>query len=84
MPHSVPQLAIEDIADLPDAVSLFGLADGDALDISLMDVVIAIIDQPCPWLRWLPPSMRRPTRRSMARWTISGPSLPTLAGFRRG
>ena len=46
MPHSVPQLAIEDIADLPDAVSRFGLADGDALDISLMDVVIAIIDQP--------------------------------------
>ncbi|WIW88762.1 MULTISPECIES: hypothetical protein [unclassified Sphingobium] len=46
MPQTMAQLAIEDIADLPDGASLFGLADGDALDISLMDVVIAIIDQP--------------------------------------
>ena len=46
MPQTVPQLAIDDIADLPGEVSLFGLQDGDVLDISLMDFVIAIIDQP--------------------------------------
>lgn len=46
MPQAVPQLAIDDIADLPAGASLFGLQDGDVLDISLMDVVIAIIDQP--------------------------------------
>lgn len=46
MPIVVPQLAIEDIADLPDPVSPFALLDGGELDISLMDVVIAIIDQP--------------------------------------
>lgn len=46
MPQPPIQLAIEDIADLPEGMSLFGVADGDALDISLMDVVIAIIDQP--------------------------------------
>ena len=46
MPNVVPQLAIEDIADLPDPVSPFALSDGGELDISLMDVVIAIIDQP--------------------------------------
>lgn len=37
------QLSIDDIADLNDATSLFGLNDGDALDISLMEVVIAIV-----------------------------------------
>lgn len=46
MPQTVPQLAIDDIADLPGEVSLFGLQDGDVLDINLMDIVIAIIDQP--------------------------------------
>ena len=46
MPQTVPQLAIDDIADLSGEVSLFGLQDGDVLDISLMDIVIAIIDQP--------------------------------------
>lgn len=46
MPQTVTQLAIDDIADMGEGASLFGLTDGDALDISLMDVVIAIIDQP--------------------------------------
>ena len=46
MTHTTAQLAIDDIADLGEGASLFGLTDGDALDISLMDVVIAIIDQP--------------------------------------
>ncbi|WP_188063263.1 hypothetical protein [Sphingobium sp. KCTC 72723] len=46
MPQTVPQIAIDDIADLPAGTSLFGLQDNDVLDISLMDVVIAIIDQP--------------------------------------
>lgn len=43
MPQEISQLAIDDIADLPDIGSLFGLQDGDALEISLMDVVIAVI-----------------------------------------
>lgn len=42
----IVQLAIDDIADLPGGASLFALQDGDVLDISLMDVVIAIIHQP--------------------------------------
>ncbi|MCP1468417.1 hypothetical protein J3E64_000084 [Sphingobium sp. OAS761] len=42
----IPQLAIEDIADLPDGPALLGQVGADALDISLMDVVIAVIDQP--------------------------------------
>lgn len=46
MPQESPQLAIDDIADLPAAASLFGLQDGDALEISLMDVVIAVITRP--------------------------------------
>ncbi|EQB18317.1 hypothetical protein [Sphingobium lactosutens] len=46
MPNVVPQLAIEDIADLSDPISPFALSDAGELDISLMDVVIAIIDQP--------------------------------------
>ncbi|HUD93179.1 hypothetical protein [Sphingobium sp.] len=46
MPQTPIQLAIEDIADLSERMSLFGIVDGDTLDISLMDVVIAIIDQP--------------------------------------
>ena len=35
--------AIDDIPDLGEGVSLYGLQDGDALEISLMDVVIAVI-----------------------------------------
>lgn len=46
MPQTVPQIAIDDIADLSAGTSLFGLQDNDVLDISLMDVVIAIIQQP--------------------------------------
>ncbi|MCC4258170.1 MULTISPECIES: hypothetical protein [Sphingobium] len=46
MTNIVPPLAIEDIPDLSDLISPLGLSDGGALDISLMDVVIAIIDQP--------------------------------------
>ena len=42
---AIAQLAIDDIADLPNGTSLFGLQDGDVLDISLMDVVIAVIAQ---------------------------------------
>jgi hypothetical protein len=37
------QLAIDDIDDMSSAASLFGLNHGDALDISLMDIVIAVI-----------------------------------------
>lgn len=46
MPNNVPQLTIDEIADLSAGASLFALADEDGLDISLMDVVIAIIDTP--------------------------------------
>lgn len=43
MTDHVIQLAIDDIADLIDGPSLFGLEDGDVLEISLMDVIIAVI-----------------------------------------
>ncbi|MEC3912261.1 hypothetical protein U5A82_17805 [Sphingobium sp. CR2-8] len=43
MPEQIVQLAIDDIADLPQGGSLFGLEDRDALEISVMDVVIAVI-----------------------------------------
>ncbi|WP_176400265.1 hypothetical protein [Sphingobium sp. Z007] len=46
MPGQITQLAIEDIADLPNGSSLFGLEDRDALEISVMDVVIAVIVRP--------------------------------------
>ncbi len=46
MPEQITQLAIDDIADLQDGVSLFGLEDRDALEISVMDVVIAVIVRP--------------------------------------
>lgn len=44
MTEQVTQLAIDDIADLADGIA--GLRFEDALEISLMDVVIAIIDYP--------------------------------------
>lgn len=43
MKQDIVQLSIDDIPDLGEGVSLFGLQDGDALEISLMDVVIAVI-----------------------------------------
>lgn len=46
MQEDITQLSIEDIADFGQAASLFGLGDGDALEISLMDVVIAVISRP--------------------------------------
>lgn len=46
MPDQVTQLAIDDIADLADGFGPWGLEDGDALEISLMDVVIAVISRP--------------------------------------
>lgn len=49
MPESqgkVMQLDIDAIADMRAAVGLVRAADGESLDISLMDVVIAIIDMP--------------------------------------
>lgn len=46
MSEPVIQLAIEDIADLNVGASLFGLEDRDALEISVMDVVIAVIVRP--------------------------------------
>ena len=46
MPEQITQLAIDDIADLRDSASLFGLEDRDALEISVMDVVIAVIVRP--------------------------------------
>ncbi|WHO38191.1 hypothetical protein PMI04_016745 [Sphingobium sp. AP49] len=46
MPQDIVPLAIDDIADMDDGASLFSLEDGDVLDISLMDVVIAIITRP--------------------------------------
>lgn len=46
MPQTVPQLPIEDIADISQPVSLFGGQGGPApLDISTIDIVIAIITQ---------------------------------------
>lgn len=46
MPLNPPNLSIDDIPDLSDGPGLFAGVDGDTLDISLMDVVIAIIDTP--------------------------------------
>lgn len=46
MSEPVIQLAIEDIADRHVGASLFGLEDRDALEISVMDVVIAVIVRP--------------------------------------
>lgn len=46
MPIETVQLAIDDIADMDGATSLFALQGDDALDISLMDVVIAIVTRP--------------------------------------
>lgn len=46
MPEQTTQLAIDDIPDLHDGASLFGLEDRDALEISVMDVVIAVIVRP--------------------------------------
>ncbi|WP_196221677.1 hypothetical protein [Sphingobium sp. CAP-1] len=46
MPDRIEQLAIDDIADLTDGPGLFGLEDRDALEISVMDVVIAVIVHP--------------------------------------
>lgn len=43
MTNQVTQLTIDDIADLSDKSSLFGLEDGDVLEISLMDVIIAVV-----------------------------------------
>ncbi|WP_164847377.1 hypothetical protein [Sphingobium algorifonticola] len=46
MPQTVLPLPIEDIADISDPISLFGGACGPApLDISTIDIVIAIITQ---------------------------------------
>ncbi len=46
MKQDVVQLTIDEIPDLGEGFSLFGLQDGDALEISLMDVVIAVIARP--------------------------------------
>ncbi|MDX3901642.1 MAG: hypothetical protein QHC40_14210 [Sphingobium sp.] len=42
----VTQLDIDAIADMRAPIGLVRAADGESLDISLMDVVIAIIDMP--------------------------------------
>lgn len=42
----VTQLDIDAIADMQTPIGLVRAADGESLDISLMDVVIAIIDMP--------------------------------------
>ncbi|MDO7834557.1 hypothetical protein Q4610_05810 [Sphingobium sp. HBC34] len=46
MTDQIAQLAIDDIADLTDGAAPLGLMDRDALEISLMDVVIAVIARP--------------------------------------
>ncbi len=47
MPQTVPQLSIEDIADIRQPISLFGEQGSPApLDISVIDIVIALVDQP--------------------------------------
>lgn len=46
MKQDAVQLTIDEIPDLGEGASLFGLQDGDALEISLMDVVIAVITRP--------------------------------------
>ncbi|MGW8202061.1 hypothetical protein ACWGM0_05860 [Sphingomonas bisphenolicum] len=46
MSEQITQLAIDDIADLQDGASLSRLEDRDALEISVMDVVIAVIVRP--------------------------------------
>ena len=43
---TVTQLGIDAIADMRGTIGLVRAADGESLDISLMDVVIAIIDMP--------------------------------------
>lgn len=46
MTDPITQLAIDDIGDLADGMARFAPEDGDALEISLMDVVIAVISRP--------------------------------------
>jgi hypothetical protein len=43
MNQPAPRIAIEDIADLSEPTYPFGLGAGDAMDVSLMDVIIAIV-----------------------------------------
>lgn len=43
MQDIITRIDIDDIADMTVAHSLFGLGEGDTLDISLMDIVIAVI-----------------------------------------
>ena len=43
MQDQLMQLSIDDIEDIGGGASLFGLDDGGTLDISLMDIVIAVI-----------------------------------------
>ncbi len=45
MQDGITQLNIDDIPDMTAGHSLFGLGQGDTLDISLMDIVIAAILQ---------------------------------------
>ncbi len=46
MQEDITQLSIEDIVDFGETAGLFGLGVGDALEIGLMDVVIAVIGRP--------------------------------------
>ncbi len=42
----VTQFDIDAIADMQAPIGLVRAADGESLDISLMDVIIAVIDMP--------------------------------------